>query len=151
MPYSDLSIEGDGNIDPYNNQDYDPGYDDYSGSGYVVTIDNETMVEYYDYYTLNAHHPDFNLLEASIVLSLSPIDISLTKEVYSGSGNTSLMKRKFVELNEWLHKSNDVPDGTTVMTGTGTIPPEDFTLQHGDQISITIQDIGTLVNEVIKV
>ena len=37
------------------------------------------------------------------------------------------------------------------MTGTGTIPPEDFTLQHGDQISITIQDIGTLVNEVIKV
>ena len=72
-------------------------------------------------------------------------------EVFSGSGNTSLMKRKCDELNEWLHRSNDIPDGTTVMTGTGTIPPEEFTLQPGDEISITIQDIGTLVNEVIKV
>ena len=74
-----------------------------------------------------------------------------SKEVFSGSGNTSLMKRKCDELNEWLHRSNDIPDGTTVMTGTGTIPPEEFTLQPGDEISITIQDIGTLVIEVIKV
>ena len=50
MPYSDLSIEGDGNIDPYGNHRYDnhdyygPGYDDYSGSGYFVTIDNETRL-----------------------------------------------------------------------------------------------------------
>ena len=88
---------------------------------------------------------DYNNLNVEMIIKRN------SKEVYSGSGNTSLMKRKCDELNEWLHKSNDVPDGTTVMTGTGTIPPEDFTLQHGDQISITIQDIGTLVNEVIKV
>ena len=88
---------------------------------------------------------DYNNLNVEMIIKRN------SKEVYSGSGNTSLMKRKCDELNEWLHKSNDIPDGTTVMTGTGTIPPEDFTLQHGDQISITIQDIGTLVNEVIKV
>jgi hypothetical protein len=47
MPYSDLSIESDGNIDPYNNQGYyDPGYDDYSGSGYFYDLNNETTVEY---------------------------------------------------------------------------------------------------------
>jgi len=61
------------------------------------------------------------------------------------------MKRKCEELNEWLHKSNDIPDGTTVMTGTGTIPPEDFTLKEGDEISISIENIGTLENTVIEV
>ena len=88
---------------------------------------------------------DYNNLNVEMIIKRNSI------EVFSGSGNTSLMKRKCDELNEWLHRSNDIPDGTTVMTGTGTIPPEEFTLQPGDEISITIQDIGTLVNEVIKV
>ena len=88
---------------------------------------------------------DYNNLDVEMIIKRN------SKEVYSGSGNTSLMKRKCDELNEWLHRSNDIPDGTTVMTGTGTIPPEDFTLQEGDEISITIENIGTLVNKVIKV
>ena len=88
---------------------------------------------------------DYNNLNVEMIIKRN------SKEVYSGSGNTSLMKRKCDELNEWLHRSNDIPDGTTVMTGTGTIPPEDFTLQEGDEISITIENIGTLVNKVIKV
>ena len=74
-----------------------------------------------------------------------------SNEVFSGSGNTNLMKRKCDELNKWLHSSNDIPDGSTVMTGTGTIPPEEFTLKAGDEISITIENSGTLLNTVMEV
>ena len=88
---------------------------------------------------------DYNNLKVEMIIT------RISEKVFSGSGSTSLMKRKCDELNEWLHRSNDIPDGTTVMTGTGTIPPEDFTLQEGDEISITIENIGTLVNKVIKV
>ena len=88
---------------------------------------------------------DYNNLKVEMIIT------RISEKVFSGSGSTNLMKRKCAELNEWLHRSNDIPDGTTVMTGTGTIPPEDFTLQEGDEISITIENIGTLVNKVIKV
>ena len=88
---------------------------------------------------------DYNNLKVEMIIT------RISEKVFSGSGSTSLMKRKCDELNDWLHRSNDIPDGTTVMTGTGTIPPEDFTLQEGDEISITIENIGTLVNKVIKV
>lgn len=88
---------------------------------------------------------DYNNLKVEMIIKRN------SKEVFSGSGNTSLMKRKCEELNEWIHRSNDIPDGSTVMTGTGTIPPEDFTLQPGDEISISIENIGTLTNTVIEV
>ncbi len=88
---------------------------------------------------------DYNNLNVEMIIKRN------SKEVFSGSGNTNLMKRKCEELNEWLNTSNDIPDGTTVMTGTGTIPPEDFTLQSGDEISISIENIGTLTNTVIEV
>ncbi|MEC7838216.1 MAG: fumarylacetoacetate hydrolase family protein [Chloroflexota bacterium] len=88
---------------------------------------------------------DYNNLHVEMIIKRN------SKEVFSGSGNTNLMKRKCEELNDWLHKSNDIPDGTTVMTGTGTIPPEDFTLKEGDEISISIENIGTLENTVIEV
>jgi len=88
---------------------------------------------------------DYNNLNVEMVINRD------SKEVFSGSGNTNLMKRKCDELNDWLHASNDIPDGTTVMTGTGTIPPEEFTLKAGDEIAITIENIGTLTNTVIEV
>ena len=88
---------------------------------------------------------DYNNLNVEMVIKRD------SKEVFSGSGNTNLMKRKCDELNDWLHASNDIPDGTTVMTGTGTIPPEEFTLKPGDEIAITIENIGTLTNTVIEV
>ncbi|MBA47200.1 MAG: fumarylacetoacetate hydrolase [Dehalococcoidia bacterium] len=88
---------------------------------------------------------DYNNLNVEMVIKRD------SKEVFSGSGNTNLMKRKCDELNDWLHASNDIPDATTVMTGTGTIPPEEFTLKPGDEIAITIENIGTLTNTVIEV
>ena len=72
-------------------------------------------------------------------------------EVFSGSTNTSQMARTCQELADWLQKHNDVPNMTAVLTGTSIVPPPDFTLQEGDRVSMTIQGIGTLVNDVVVV
>ena len=73
------------------------------------------------------------------------------EEVFSGSTNTSQMARTCQELADWLQKHNDVPNMTAVLTGTSIVPPPDFTLQEGDSVSMTIQGIGTLVNDVVVV
>jgi 2-dehydro-3-deoxy-D-arabinonate dehydratase len=73
------------------------------------------------------------------------------KQVFKGEANTGQMKRDCEYLVKWLVKSNSVPDGTSVMTGTGTIPPPEFTLAAGDVISVTIDKIGTLTNTVVVV
>lgn len=73
------------------------------------------------------------------------------KQAFKGSTNTSKMRRDCAYLADWLQRHNPVPDGTTVCTGTGTIPPPDFTLQQGDVIDIQIEKIGTLTNTVVVV
>ena len=72
-------------------------------------------------------------------------------EVFSGSTNTSEMARTCQELADWLQRHNDVPNMTAVLTGTSIVPPPEFTLQEGDSVSITIEGIGTLVNDAIVV
>ncbi len=73
------------------------------------------------------------------------------KEAFRGRANTSEMKRDCAYLADWLQRHNSVPDATVVLTGTGTIPPPDFTLAEGDIVSIEIENIGTLVNTVVDV
>jgi 2-dehydro-3-deoxy-D-arabinonate dehydratase len=73
------------------------------------------------------------------------------KEVFRGTANTSEMKRDCAYLVDWLVRHNSVPDGTSVMTGTGTIPPPEFTLAAGDVIHVTVEKIGTLTNTVVVV
>ena len=58
------------------------------------------------------------------------------------------MKRKPEELAHYLYRNNSFPHGCFLFTGTGIVPPDSFTLKPGDEISITIPPIGTLVNEV---
>ena len=70
---------------------------------------------------------------------------------FEGSSNTSLRKRDCNYLADWLQRHNPVPNGTTVCTGTGTIPPPEFTLAEGDLVRISIDKIGTLVNPVVQV
>ena len=60
----------------------------------------------------------------------------------------SQIKRKFTDLVNYLYREMDFPHGCYLMTGTGVIPENDFTLQSGDEISITIEPIGTLINTV---
>lgn len=58
----------------------------------------------------------------------------------------SQIKRSFEELVEHLFRECSFPDGCFLMTGTGIIPSNDFTLKKGDEIKITIEPIGTLIN-----
>jgi 2-dehydro-3-deoxy-D-arabinonate dehydratase len=68
--------------------------------------------------------------------------------VFSGSIEISQIKRTFPELAEFLFRDNHFPQGAFLMTGTGIVPNDDFTLRSGDEIRITIGLIGTLVNPV---
>jgi 2-dehydro-3-deoxy-D-arabinonate dehydratase len=68
--------------------------------------------------------------------------------IFKGTANTSQMKRNCEYLADWLQRHNHVPDGTVVLTGTGIIPPPEFTLQKNDIIRIEIENIGQLRNYV---
>lgn len=68
--------------------------------------------------------------------------------VFEGSIQLNRMKRNFVELAEYLYRENIFAHGCFLMTGTGIIPPNDFTLQSGDEVEIGIENIGVLVNVV---
>ncbi len=70
------------------------------------------------------------------------------EEVFSGSTEVSQIKRGFDELAEFLFRENEFPKGALLMTGTGVVPDSDFTLSSGDVITITIDGIGTLENQV---
>jgi len=74
-----------------------------------------------------------------------------TKTVFEGTTSTSDMARTCLEIADWLQRSNRVPEMTTVLTGTSIVPPPDFSLQPGDNVIITIDEIGTLENSVIQV
>jgi 2-dehydro-3-deoxy-D-arabinonate dehydratase len=76
------------------------------------------------------------------------LEIIRDKKVFEGRTNISQIKRRFEELVSYLYMEMTFPYGCLLMTGTGVVPPNDFTLQKGDEIRITIEPIGTLVNTV---
>ncbi|HJO59374.1 MAG TPA: fumarylacetoacetate hydrolase family protein [SAR202 cluster bacterium] len=84
-------------------------------------------------------------------LSVDCVIVRNGEEVFSGSTSTSEMARTCQEICEWLLKSNFVPDMTTVLTGTSIVPPPDFTLEEGDRVIISIENLGVLENNVIEV
>ena len=69
---------------------------------------------------------------------------------FSGAIRLSEMKRDPRTLVEYLYRDQSFPFGCFLLTGTGIIPPDAFTLQSGDEIRISISGIGTLVNHVHK-
>ena len=68
--------------------------------------------------------------------------------VFEGSIAISQIKRAFNELVSFVYRECSFPHGCLIMTGTGIVPENDFTLKSGDEIRISIDRIGTLVNEV---
>lgn len=68
--------------------------------------------------------------------------------VFEGSIPLSQMKRTPEELVSFVFRECSFPYGCLIMTGTGIVPEHDFTLKSGDEIKISIDGIGTLVNEV---
>jgi 2-dehydro-3-deoxy-D-arabinonate dehydratase len=69
-------------------------------------------------------------------------------DVFDGSTTLSAMARSFTDLVSWLGRDNSFPDGVILLTGTGIVPPDHFTLNHGDEVRIAITGIGELVNVV---
>jgi 2-dehydro-3-deoxy-D-arabinonate dehydratase len=67
---------------------------------------------------------------------------------FDWSTSLSNMARSCESLVEWLGRELDFPNGAVLLTGTGIVPPDDFTLKQGDVVAITIDGIGTLTNPV---
>ena len=67
---------------------------------------------------------------------------------FEGATTLAQMRRTPEELVGYLFRELSFPNGCVLLTGTGVIPPDAFTLQSGDVVSITIPPIGTLVNTV---
>ena len=73
------------------------------------------------------------------------------QEVFSGETSVNNIKRRFEELGAFLFHSQSFSAGTVLLTGTGIVPPDSFTLRAGDIVEIGISGIGTLKNSVIEV
>jgi 2-dehydro-3-deoxy-D-arabinonate dehydratase len=70
------------------------------------------------------------------------------ENVFTGSVAISMITRRFEDLAGYLFRECSFPQGALLMTGTGIVPPAPFTLQSGDSIRITIDHIGSLINQV---
>lgn len=70
------------------------------------------------------------------------------KAAFEGQTAINQIKRTFEELVSFLFRETSFPHGCLLMTGTGIVPPNEFTLRKGDEIRISIEPIGTLVNTV---
>ncbi|MEY4113769.1 MAG: hypothetical protein RLZ76_462, partial [Bacteroidota bacterium] len=71
--------------------------------------------------------------------------------IFSGETSLSKMKRSLQELADFLLLETTFSKGVMLMTGTGIVPPDAFTLQVNDRVEITIDRIGTLINHVQKI
>jgi 2-dehydro-3-deoxy-D-arabinonate dehydratase len=70
--------------------------------------------------------------------------------VFEGETSTAQMHRTFDDLVSYVRRCNEFPHGVMLMTGTGIVPPSEFTLADGDEVEIIIDGIGSLRNPVIR-
>ncbi|HLX72597.1 MAG TPA: fumarylacetoacetate hydrolase family protein [Verrucomicrobiae bacterium] len=73
------------------------------------------------------------------------------KAVFGGETSVGQIKRRFEELAEFLFRCQVFPQGAVLLTGTGIVPPDQFTLREGDVVRIEISGIGALENGVVVV
>jgi 2-dehydro-3-deoxy-D-arabinonate dehydratase len=73
------------------------------------------------------------------------------REVFAGKTSVDRIKRTFSELRDYLFRAQTFPLGAVLLTGTGIVPPDAFTLAKGDEVAIAISGIGTLTNPVAVV
>jgi 2-dehydro-3-deoxy-D-arabinonate dehydratase len=72
------------------------------------------------------------------------------RELHADATSTAKMKRSLHELAEWVMRDNPVPAGSVLLTGTGLVPPDAYTLEPGHVVEIEIDGIGVLVNTVAE-
>ena len=92
---------------------------------------------------------------ASAMPPIGEIEIALEIErkgekVVEGRTSFARMVRTLEELIGWLGVDNVFPDGVILLTGTGVVPPDDFSLMPGDLVTISINGIGSLTNPVVR-
>jgi 2-dehydro-3-deoxy-D-arabinonate dehydratase len=93
------------------------------------------------------------LISSDPLPAATPIQIEIVRggsAVFSGATTLAELKRKPADLAAYLFRENTFPYGAFLMTGTGVVPPDDFTLAPGDKIRISIEPIGTLENDVVQ-
>jgi 2-dehydro-3-deoxy-D-arabinonate dehydratase len=84
---------------------------------------------------------------------LNEVTIRLTihrgdKVAFEGTTSPAKLNRTPESLVEWLGRDNEFPHGAMLLTGTGIVPPDAFTLAAGDEVAIAIDGLGELVNTV---
>ena len=67
---------------------------------------------------------------------------------FEGSTSLAMMARAPEELVSWLGRETSFPHGVVLLTGTGVVPPDAFTLAAGDEIAIEVSGVGRLENRV---
>ncbi len=91
------------------------------------------------------------LVSNALLPKETPIQLRIEREgktVFSGETDLTQLKREPQELVGYLYRETSYPQGCYLMTGTGIIPGNDFSLLSGDSVHITIPPIGTLTNYV---
>jgi 2-dehydro-3-deoxy-D-arabinonate dehydratase len=68
---------------------------------------------------------------------------------FEGTTTLAQMARTPESLVDWLGRENEFPNGVLLLTGTGIVPPDEFTLATGDEVTIRIGGIGVLINPVV--
>ena len=93
------------------------------------------------------------LISSEPLPTTTPIQLEIMRNgatVFSAATSLAELKRDQKSLVEYLFRDNNFPSGALLMTGTGIVPPDSFTLAAGDRVRITIDPIGTLENDVIQ-
>ncbi|HUV68515.1 MAG TPA: fumarylacetoacetate hydrolase family protein [Terracidiphilus sp.] len=93
------------------------------------------------------------LVTPELLAATTPIRLEILRAgvaAFSASTTLAELKRTPASLVEYLFRDNSFPFGAFLMTGTGIVPPDSFTLKRGDVIRITIDPIGTLENDVMQ-
>jgi 2-dehydro-3-deoxy-D-arabinonate dehydratase len=93
------------------------------------------------------------LVSSDPLPTTTPIRIEILRgasAAFSGATTLAELKRKPADLAAYLFRENTFPFGAFLMTGTGIVPPDEFTLAPGDKVRITIDPIGTLENDVVQ-
>lgn len=89
-------------------------------------------------------------LAAAEDLPALPVGLTIRRAgtiLFQGATDAAQMKREFAELVGYLGRALTFPQGVLLMTGTGIVPPESFTLRSGDQVEVRVGDLE-LVNTV---
>jgi 2-dehydro-3-deoxy-D-arabinonate dehydratase len=81
------------------------------------------------------------------------IELSIKRkgqQAFAGKTSVGQMARSFSDLISWLVRDNSFPAGVILLTGTGIVPPDHFTLEPDDEVTISIAGIGSLTNTIAR-